>query len=97
MKDRLSQSKDALTAVYQGIFPQGAIPLSTEELIQLFGPGSSTLADFVRAQTVCGSESAFMLMQLHGVAADFEKIVSSFPKRAEMPSTSLEADRKSVV
>ena len=91
VKERLSQSKDALAAVYQSIFPQGAVPSSTAELTKLFGPGSSTLADFVRAQTVCGSESAFMLMQLHGVVADFEKIVSGFPKRAEMPATPLEA------
>ena len=87
----LSQSKGALAAVYRSIFPQGDVPSSTEELTQLFGPGSSTLADFVRAQTVCGSESAFMLMQLHGVVADFEKIASGFPKRAEMPATPLEA------
>ena len=89
-KDRLSQSKGALAAVYRSIFPEGEIPSSTEELTQLFGPGSSTLADFVRAQTVCGSESAFMLMQLHGVVADFEKIVSGFPKKAEMPAIPLE-------
>ena len=56
VKDRLSQSKGALAAVYRSIFPQGDVPSSTEELTQLFGPGSSTLADFVRAQTVCGSE-----------------------------------------
>ena len=91
VKDRLNQSKSALDAVYRGIFPEEDVPPSTKELAQLFGPGSSTLADFVRAQTVCGPESAFMLMQLHGVVADFEKIVSGFPKRAEMPATPLEA------
>ena len=92
VKDHLSQSKGALAAVYRSIFPEGDIPSSTEELTRLFGPGSSTLADFVRTQTVCGSESAFMLMQLHGVVADYEKVVSGFPKRAEMPaSTALEA------
>ena len=32
-----------------------------------------------------------MLMQLHGVVADYEKIVSGFPKRSEMPATPLEA------
>ena len=42
------------------------------------------MADFVRTQTVCGSESAFMLMQMHGVVADFEKIVAGFPKKAEI-------------
>ena len=91
VKDHLSQSKGALAAIYRSIFPEGDIPSSTEELTRLFGPGSSTLADFVRTQTVCGSESAFMLMQLHGVVADYEKIVSGFPKRAEMPATPLEA------
>jgi hypothetical protein len=30
-----------------------------------------------------------MLMQLHGIAADYEKIVSGFPKKVEMPSTPL--------
>ena len=94
VKDRLDQSKVALAAVYRSVFPEGDVPSSTEVLAQLFGPGSSTLADFVRAQTVCGSESAFMLMQLHGVVADFEKIVSGFPKTAEMPSTPLEAIRE---
>ena len=32
-----------------------------------------------------------MLMQLHGVVVDFEKVVSGFPKRAKMPATPLEA------
>ena len=94
VKDRLSQSKAALATVYQKVFPQDTAPSSTDELIKLFGPGSSTLADFARAQTVCGSESAFTLMQLHGVVADFEKIVSGFPRKAEMSATPLAATKE---
>lgn len=65
--------------MYQGIFPTGEPPATAEGLAAVLGPSTTTVADYTRAQTVRGAESAFMLMMGHGVEADYDQIASSFP------------------
>ena len=93
-KDSLDKSKAAFAALHKSVFPRGTPPASIEEFAKLFGPGSSALEDFARTQTVCGSESVFMLMLMHRVSCDYSKVVAGFPKKSEMPTVPLSAIRE---
>ncbi|KAM0894989.1 hypothetical protein ACQ4PT_024141 [Festuca glaucescens] len=80
-KDALSKTTGALAAVHKSVFPQLAPPASADGLAAAFGPESSTMASFGRAQTVRGSEITFQLLLGHGVATDLKKVVADFPRK----------------
>ena len=81
MKHSLGKSAGALSALHKSVFPKGTPPTTVEALAEVFSPGSSTLADYTHTQTVCGLESAFLLMLGHGIAGDFEKVIADFPRK----------------
>ncbi|KAM0894988.1 hypothetical protein ACQ4PT_024141 [Festuca glaucescens] len=88
-KDALSKTTGALAAVHKSVFPQLAPPASADGLAAAFGPESSTMASFGRAQTVRGSEITFQLLLGHGVATDLKKVVADFPRKPGGKSTAL--------
>ena len=55
----------------------------------MLGPGSSTLAAFARDLTVRGSESTLKLLLGSGVIAEYEAVLSEFPKRSDGQPLSL--------
>ena len=80
-QEMLTKSGAALEKIHQNLLPQVTTPARFEDLIEAFNAGSNPLASYRRAQTCAGAEAAFMLTIANGVEADFEKIVSAFPKK----------------
>ena len=65
-KEALAKSTSTLGAVYQVVFPTGVVPSTVDDFANVFGPGTSTMAGFARANTVRGSESTIkLLMRQH--------------------------------
>jgi len=75
--------------VHRNIFPSKPPPDAVDELVAPFEGNATTLADFTRAQTVRGSELTFQLILGHGVAGDFEKVASDFPRKPDGKTLSL--------
>ena len=88
-KDALVKSTSTLGAVYGVVFPTGVVPSTADGFADLFGPGTSTLANFARANTVRGSESTLKLLMGHGVACDYEGALSEFPRKPDGKPVSL--------
>ena len=82
-RDALRRSSSALTSIYQTVLPKNTPPATVEALADVFAPGTSTRANYARAQMVGGSETTFILLMGHGIAGDFEKAVAGFPKNSE--------------
>ena len=66
-KDALAKSTSTLGAVYKGVFPSGQPPSTVDGFANVFGPGTSTMAEFARTLTVRGSESTLKLILGHGI------------------------------
>ena len=49
-REALNKSAGALTAVHRLVFPKGTPPAIVEGLAEAFRPGTSTLANYARAQ-----------------------------------------------
>ena len=79
----LKRSSGALANVYRGVFPGQSAPTDAEALAAPFEGGATTMKDFVRAQTVRGSELTFRLLLGHEIAGDFEAVVSDFPRKPD--------------
>ena len=56
-------SKSALTSTYQTVLPANSPPKTVEDLADMFAPGTTTLANFARAQMVGGSETTLILLR----------------------------------
>ena len=82
-RDALRRSTSALSSIYQTVLPKNKPPATVEALADVFAPGTSTMANYARAQMVGGSETTFILLMGHGIAGDFEKAVAGFPKNSE--------------
>ena len=82
-QDALRRSTSALSSVYQTVLPKNKPPATVEALADVFAPGTSTMANYARAQMVGGSETTFVLLRGHRVTGDFDKAVVGFPKNAE--------------
>ena len=88
-KDALAKSTITLGAVYGVVFPTGVVPSTADGFAEVFGPGTSTMADFARANTVRGSESTLKLLMGHGIACDYEAALSEFPRKSDGKPVSL--------
>ena len=75
----LSKAKDALICLHSSVFPKAQAPSSLGELADLFGPDASTLADFHREHTLCGSQTTLLMLLGHGFEGDFDKAMSGRP------------------
>ena len=83
MSSLLLKAKGALAHIHSSVFPK-APPLSSfSELADLFGPGTSTLADYRREHTVRGSQTTFLMLLGHGIEGDFDKVVSGRPRKPD--------------
>ena len=75
----LLKAKGALAHIHSSVFPK-AQPLSSfSELAELFGPETSTLADYRHKHTVRGSQTTSLMLLGHGIEGDFDKAVSGRP------------------
>ena len=88
-KDALTKSTSTLGAVYGVVFPTGVVPSTADGFAEVFGPGTSTMANFARANTVRGSESTLKLLMGHGIACDYEGALSEFPRKPDGKPVSL--------
>ena len=88
-KDALAKSASTLGAVYKVVFPTGVVPSTADDFADVFGPGTSTMADFARANTVRGSESTIKLLMGHGIDCDYEAALSAFPRKPDGKPISL--------
>ena len=62
--------------------PTTEVPSTADGFADVLGPGTSTMANFARALTVCGSESTLKLILGHGIEGNFEAAMSDFPRKA---------------
>ena len=85
----MNKASSALAVVHQGMYPSKPSPSNLEGLVAPFSSGSSIMADYTHAQTVCGSEFTLQLLLGHQVACDYEKVVGEFPKRPDGKTASL--------
>ena len=85
----LQKSTGALATVHQSIFPSKPPPVAVDALAAPFEGNATTLADYMRAQMVRGSELTFQLLLGHQVVGDFEKVVSDFPRKPDGRTASL--------
>ena len=88
-KEALAKSTSTLGAVYQVVFPTGVMPSTVDDFANVFGPGTSTMAGFARANTVRGSESTIKLLMGHGIDCDYEAALSAFPRKPDGKPISL--------
>ena len=88
-KDALTKSASTLGAVYQVVFPTGVVPSTADGFAEVFGPGTSTMANFARVNTVRGSESTIKLLMGHGITCDYEAALSEFPRKPDGKPVSL--------
>ena len=79
-REAFRRSKSALTSIYQTVLPANSPPKSVEDLADMFAPGTTTLANFARAQMVGGSETTLILLRGNDVAGDFATALAGFPK-----------------
>jgi len=82
-KDALAKSASTLGAVYKAVLPSGEVPTTADGFADVFGPGTSTMANFSRALSVRGSESTLKLLLGHGLEGDYERALSDFPRRPD--------------
>ena len=59
------------------------MPSTADGFADVFGPGTSTMADFARALMVRGLESNLKILLGHGLEGDYEKALSEFPRKAD--------------
>ena len=88
-KDALAKSTSTLGAVYGVVFPTGVVPSTADGFADVFGPGTSTMAEFARTLTVRGSESTLKLLMGHGIDYDYEAALSEFPRKPDGKPVSL--------
>ena len=88
-KDALAKSASTLGAVYKVVFPIGKVPSTADGFAEVFGPGTSTMADFARTLAVRGSESTLKLLMGHGIDCDYEAALSEFPRKPDGKPVSL--------
>jgi len=88
-KDALVKSTSTLGAVYGVVFPTGVVPSTADGFADVFGPGTSTMANFARANTVRGSESTLKLLMGHGIDCDYESALSEIPRKPDGKPVSL--------
>jgi len=81
-RQALRQSKDALSSIHQTVLPKSQLPATTEALAGVFAPGSTTMANYARAQMVGGSETTLILLRGNGITGDFAKALAGFPKNS---------------
>ena len=80
--DAVKKSSSALTNIYQGVFPGQVAPKEAEALAAPFAE-ANVMTNFIRTQTVRGSELTFRLLLGHGISGDFEAAASDFPRRPD--------------
>ena len=78
--EMLTQAASALGALHGSFFPGEELPSSFEELVELFKPEATAVADFCREQMVSGAQTTFLMLLAHGVEADFDKVTTKFPR-----------------
>ena len=88
-KDALAKSASTLGAVYKVVLPSGEVPSTADGFADVFGPGTSTMADFARTLAVRGSESTLKLLMGHGIECDYEAALSEFPRKPDGKPVSL--------
>ena len=88
-KDALAKSTSTLGAMYETVFPTGTVPTTADGFANVFGPGTSTMANFARTLTVRGSESTLKLLMGHGIDCDYEAALSEFPRKSDGKPVSL--------
>ena len=71
----MKKSSSDLTNIYQGVFPGQGAPKEAEALAAPFAE-ANVMTNFIRTQTVRGSELTFRLLLGHGISGDFEAAVS---------------------
>ena len=88
-KDALAKSTSTLGAVFKDVFPSSQPPSTVDGFADVLGPGTSTMANFVRTLTVRGSETTLKLLLGHGIEGDFEAALSDFPRKPDGKLVSL--------
>ena len=88
-KDALVKSTSTLSAVYKVVFPGGEVPSTADGFAEVFGPGTSTMEGYARANTVRGSEHTLKLLMGHGIVCDYEGALSEYPRKPDGKPMSL--------
>ena len=78
--EMLTQVASALGALHGSFFPGEELPSSFAELVDLFKPEGTAVADFCREQMVSGAQTTFLMLLAHGVEADFDTATKKFPR-----------------
>ena len=78
--EMLTQAASALGALHGSFFPGEELPSSFAELVDLFKPEGTAVADFCREQMVSGAQTTFLMLLAHGVEADFDAATKKFPR-----------------
>ena len=94
VRDVLAKSASTLEAVHKEVLPHDEVPATADDFLNVLSPGTSTMASFVRALTVRGSESTFKLILGHGIEGDFATAMSDLPRRPNGKALSLECVAK---
>ena len=81
--EMLTQPASALGVLHGSFFPGEELPSSFAELVELFKPEGSAVADFCREQMVSGAQTTFLMLLAHGVEADFDKATTKFPRGSD--------------
>ena len=81
--EMLTQAASALGGLHGSFFPGEELPSSFAELVELFNPEGTAVADFCREQMVSGAQTTFLMLLAHGVEADFDKATTKFPRGSD--------------
>ena len=88
-REVLAKSTSTLEVVHKQVLPHDPLPGDADGILGVLGPGSSTMASFAHALTVCGSESTFKMILAHGIPGDFSSAMADLPRRANEKTVSL--------
>ena len=78
--EMLTKAASALGVLHSSFFPDDELPSTFAELVELFKPEGTAVADFCREQMVSGAQTTFLMLLAHGVEADFDKVTTKFPR-----------------
>ena len=77
--EMLTLAASAFGGLHGSFFPGEELPSSFAELVDLFKPEGTAVADFSREQMVSGAQTTFLMLLAHGVEADFDAATKKFP------------------
>lgn len=83
-RDMVIKAAKVLARLFLSMFPEDEVPATLGELVEFFSGEPDPLEDYSRAQTIAGSEAAFILALAHGVNKGvLEKAAEGTPKQPD--------------